>query len=54
MYKDLYISVCAQPLFCSLSLLFGDVLVPVAIAVVICLSSLQKQKQQQQQLYTDQ
>ena len=28
----------AQPLFCSLNLLFGDV--PVAVAVVICLSSL--------------
>ena len=30
----------AELLFCSLNLLFGDVLVAVAVAVVVCLSSL--------------
>ena len=37
MYKDFY-NARAQPLFCSLNLLFGDVLI--AIAVVVCLSSM--------------
>ena len=36
MYKDLYAS--AQLLFCSLNLLFGDILV--AVIVPVCLSSL--------------
>ena len=36
MYQELYAR--AQPLFCTLNLLFGDV--PLAVAVVFCVRSL--------------
>ena len=39
MFKDLF-NARAQLLFCSLNLLFGDVLVAVAVAVVFCVRSL--------------